>query len=101
MLKIISRSFTMRKYLILPLLLLLAACGSAAAPEATVAPQSPPANEPAVETEAPVADESNQSSKSDVVTGETPQDAGIVREQDHTKGAADPLVTIIEYGDFQ
>ena len=91
----------MRKFLILPLLLLLAACGSAAVPEATVAPQSPPADAPAAESEAQAANESSSRAVDDVVTGTTPQEAGVARDQDHIKGAADPLVTIVEYGDFQ
>ena len=31
----------------------------------------------------------------------TVQEASIVRERDWKKGAEDPLVSIIEYGDFQ
>lgn len=32
---------------------------------------------------------------------ETVTEAAALRDHDHTHGAADPVVTIIEYGDFQ
>lgn len=95
----------MRKLLFLPLFLLLAACGSAAAPVATSVPESAGDSDAAAPQEAELdSSESNAADlgdKSDVVTGATPQEAAVVREQDHVKGADDPLVTIIEYGDFQ
>lgn len=34
-------------------------------------------------------------------TAITPEEAGVIRERDWSKGAEDPAVTIIEYGDFQ
>jgi len=37
----------------------------------------------------------------DFVPAKTVEEAAVVREQDWRKGAADPTVVIIEYGDFQ
>ena len=95
----------MRKLLFLPLLLLLAACGSAAAPVVTSVAESADGNEAAapeeIEQEAPESSDSAQDGKGSVAIGATPQEASIVRVQDHTKGTNDPTVTIIEYGDFQ
>lgn len=100
----------MRKLILLPFLLLLVACGSANAPEVTTAPEESGGSEAAVEDdttgdagseEIASTDGASQDGKSSVATGETPQEASIVREQDYTKGAEDPTVTIIEYGDFQ
>jgi hypothetical protein len=109
MLKINYRSESMRKLILLPLMLLLVACGSATTPEVTTAPEDT-GGEAAVEDnttgdagseEIASADGAPQDGKSSVATGATPQEASIVREQDYTKGADDPTVTIIEYGDFQ
>ena len=36
-----------------------------------------------------------------ITPAETAAEAGVIRDRDWTKGAADPLITIIEYGDFQ
>lgn len=100
----------MRKLLILPLLLLLVACGSADAPQDTAPSEDTAANESSAPAETSADDsaveetdsgEPVQSGKASVVTGTTPEQASIVREQDHVKGAAEPTVSIIEYGDFQ
>lgn len=100
----------MRKLLLLPLLLLLAACGSATAPDVITAPENTGSDEAAVEEntsgdaaseEIATGSEASQDGKSSVATGATPQEASIVREQDYTKGTDDPTITIIEYGDFQ
>ena len=95
----------MRSLLLLPLLLLLAACGSATAPADTAAPSVAEENEAAAPQEdvqeSPQSGDSIQDGKSSVVTGTTPQEASIVRAEDHFIGAEDPVVTIIEYGDFQ
>jgi hypothetical protein len=91
----------MRKYLISGfLILLLAACGTATESDR-------PSGE---ETTTPVAESTNssaadnntaQTSNTTVTTGTNPEEASIVRVQDHTIGAEEPVVTIIEYGDFQ
>jgi hypothetical protein len=96
----------MRKYVVLLLLMmLLVACGTSEVPEPTE-----PAN---AENGAPTAvSESSTGEKSSsgappAVTGdaitaaETAAEASVLRDRDWTKGAEDPLVTIIEYGDFQ
>lgn len=84
----------MRKiFLLLVGLLFLAACGPAGTPASpatsepstAVPPQAPPISQP-VEAGFPAT---------------TPEEAGIVRQRDWVKGADDPVVTIIEYGDFQ
>jgi hypothetical protein len=89
----------MRRVLFWPLLLLalvLAACGGTAAPaQEQEAESQPVSNEPASEASA------SEPVKADVITGSTPETASVVRPQDHTVGASDPVVTIIEYGDFQ
>lgn len=92
----------MRKLLLLPLfLLLLVACSSAAVTEEdTSAPSNPGSAETAV-PEAPEKEGADVSSTNPVETGTTPEKAGVVRERDHSLGTSDPVVTIIEYGDFQ
>ncbi|MFN2106801.1 MAG: hypothetical protein ACK2UJ_18140 [Candidatus Promineifilaceae bacterium] len=95
----------MRKLLFLPLLIFLAACGSATAPAATPAPESSDVGEAAApresDQETPQNGQTSEAGKASVVTGATPQEASVVREQDYVTGASDPKVTIIEYGDFQ
>ena len=94
----------MRKFLILPLLLLLlVACGSAAESEPTTGEETPAAIQESGSSaeEKPTVDNSAQTNKASVNTGSTPEEASIVREQDYSKGAEEPTVTIIEYGDFQ
>lgn len=91
----------MRKALILALLLLLlAACGGAA-PDTTTAPEEADAGSNVAPETAAQSGDAATSAKANVNAGTTPEEASIVRPEDHTKGAADPLVTIIEYGDFQ
>lgn len=97
----------MKKILII-LLLLLAACGSAQPPAGEQSGQSadnfategnPTAESPAespAETPAPAIGQGTA-----VFPATTPAEAAIVRPQDWTLGAANPIVTIIEYGDFQ
>jgi hypothetical protein len=95
----------MRKFLFLPLLIFLAACGSATAPVATPATENSDAGEATTPQESdqvtPQSGETSAVDKSSVVTGATPEEASVVREQDYVIGASDPKVTIIEYGDFQ
>jgi hypothetical protein len=108
----------MRRLLLLlvPLLLLMAACGGGtAAPTApAVAPsieadvsvptQSADTAEPTASQEQEENTEASTSiaaDKSSVVTSSDPLVAGVARPEDYTKGATDPIVTIVEYGDFQ
>jgi len=103
-------------FLLLLIGLLLAACGQSGAAE-----NSEGDSEPAVEAvpePATVEDESEEVVATDtaVINDEDPPsaddpvaedasapvgDATEIRASDWTKGADDPLVTIIEYGDFQ
>jgi hypothetical protein len=56
------------------------------------------ANDETTETDTPVAGATNLE---DFSPAGTVEEAAVVREQDWQKGAADPSVVIIEYGDFQ
>ena len=95
-----------RIILLLIIGLLLTACGSTATETAVTVPEEParpetavPEEESAVETEP-----DTLSTESNAIPGfpaATVQEASIVRDRDWTKGTDDPLVTIIEYGDFQ
>ncbi|MFL7837515.1 MAG: hypothetical protein ACK2T4_09060 [Candidatus Promineifilaceae bacterium] len=93
----------MRKYLILALLiLLLAACGSTTGSSTTTGEEATTAVDNSVTpTEEKDNNESTQTGSISVITGSTPEEASVVREQDHILGAEEPVVTIIEYGDFQ
>lgn len=97
----------MRKIWLLPILLLffLAACQTGGGvpvesrtetetDESSSINDAPPEESPAVV--APTDPLNNE-----VTIGQNAAEAGQVRERDWTKGAQDPLVTIIEYGDFQ
>lgn len=90
----------MRRLLLLPLLLLLAACGASEAADTK--------DEPADENAAPtvvsetVTDDQSASLSADTITpAKTAVEAGVIRDRDWSKGPEDPLITIIEYGDFQ
>ena len=95
----------MRKILLFPLLLLLVAC----APEGEALSESKLNTEsasPTAVTDAPPegapSDSASEQPLDNAITiGMNPAEAGVVRERDWTIGAEDPLVTIIEYGDFQ
>jgi len=119
----------MKKFLFI-LFLLLAACGPAATEPATETknvpptvvdtaeestPSAPTAVEPtntaasvSISTSVPDPTEETVSQPEPEVadrpqypTAATMAEAAVVRDTDWVKGAADPLVTIIEYGDFQ
>lgn len=101
----------MKKALWLLLLVALVACSPSTA--------NPQLIDPDAEEEAAVssADETVETAETEPAGGEaglpmaanladfepatTVEEAAVVREQDWRKGAADPLVVIIEYGDFQ
>lgn len=97
--------------LLLTALLVLAACAS---PETAVLPEAAVA-EPVTETAVavaeepaetdgntdPVEQEEREQEETAVFPATTVAEASIVRDRDWQKGAADPAVTIIEYGDFQ
>ncbi|NHZ71938.1 MAG: hypothetical protein GWP17_02495 [Aquificales bacterium] len=88
----------------------LAACGSSASSATAVpAPKELVESATAVPEELAAESESEQNADSApakvaAVPGfpaKNVQEASIVRDRDWTKGTDDPLVTIIEYGDFQ
>ncbi|GAB4267320.1 MAG: hypothetical protein Kow0080_09330 [Candidatus Promineifilaceae bacterium] len=84
-----------KRFLLLMLLFVLAACGSAE-----------PAEETAVsETTAPPSVADNTDINTQPVAAITPAttvaEASQIREQDWAKGSSNPKVVIIEYGDFQ
>ena len=101
----------MRKIWLLPILFLLAACqagGGAPVEDRTdteaVAESSETTSDPVTETDSEdteVVDPPTDPLDNNITISDNPAEAGVVRERDWTKGAEDPLVTIIEYGDFQ
>ena len=108
----------MKKAIWLTLLAFLLACGPSAAETqpatvATVEETAVATTQVIVETEEPEAEEtlgtSNETAQSappaanlgDFSPASTVEEAAVVREQDWLKGATDPIVVIIEYGDFQ
>ena len=94
----------MRKLLLLPFLLLLVACGTSGADDAVTDSADEAVAEstgPTAVSEAVVESAPAEASGDPITIANSPQEAGVVRDRDWTKGAEDPLVTIIEYGDFQ
>jgi hypothetical protein len=75
-------------------LLLLAACGPSGTP-------ATPAAGGGDSTTAVPPQASNTQAVPAITPATTPEEAGIVRPQDWVKGATDPIVSIIDYGDFQ
>ena len=94
-----------RSLFLLLLILLFAACGSATETDEatnTGSDEAAPAATSGTETKEETNDQDTaQTGPGAVTTGSNPQEASIIREQDHVKGAEEPTVTIIEYGDFQ
>ncbi|MBE2221549.1 MAG: hypothetical protein IAF02_08420 [Anaerolineae bacterium] len=91
-----------RIILLLAIGLLLAACGSTTTETAVSVPEAPAQAETAV----PEAETSSDESPSEAAAipgfpATTVAEASVVRDSDWTKGTDDPLVSIIEYGDFQ
>ncbi len=102
-----------RLWFLVAALFLLAACGGSAE-ETTSVSAEVAATQPAA-TEAPQEDVDEDSAETadaamppadvDLTAAIQPEAdpavAGVIRDRDWTKGTDDPLVTIIEYGDFQ
>lgn len=95
----------MRKIWLLPLIFLLAACaaGGGAPSESQTISETDQASS---QSGAPTVVSSTVSApaeplNNDITIGQNAAEASAVRERDWVEGAADPLVTIIEYGDFQ
>jgi hypothetical protein len=95
----------MRKIWLLPFLFLLVACASGGgAPSETqqnAESESPKAAEESVNESVSMDNAPAETLNNEIAIGENPVTAGVIRDRDWTKGAEDPLVTIIEYGDFQ
>jgi cyclophilin family peptidyl-prolyl cis-trans isomerase/protein-disulfide isomerase len=98
----------MKKILIF-LLLLLAACGSAQPPTGDqnelngqgFAVEATPAAETIIETALENSIPPSAAEVAGVFPATSPAEAAVVRSQDWPLGAANPIVSIIEYGDFQ
>ena len=102
----------MKKHLwLLFVLLLLISCGPSGGEPATE-PQHPEATAVASTTVAPTTpSQPTEESAETTATNDDPvvaifpattvDEAAVIRERDWVHGATDPLVTIIEYGDFQ
>ena len=90
----------MRKLLLIPLLFLLVACG---APAESVTLDQPAGEdaEPTAVSEAASESQPAPVSADPITPAKTAAEAGAIRDRDWTKGAEDPLITIVEYGDFQ
>lgn len=96
----------MKKLIWLALIILLAACGSADNDAATLpvgtAVTAPTDGDDSAETETDnTAAVAQPETAAEFVTAVTIEQAAQTKPTDQTKGATDPLVTIIEYGDFQ
>jgi len=89
----------MRKLLLLPFLLLLVACGTSGADDAVTESVDDAVTESV--DEAVLESAPAKVSGDPIIIANSPQEAGVVRDRDWIKGTEDPLVTIIEYGDFQ
>ncbi len=101
----------MRKIWLLSILFLLAACqAGGGAPTESQTNTEPETDESTTTSDsasgsdsedAPVVVAPSNPLNNDITIGENPAQASVVRARDWTKGAEEPLVTIIEYGDFQ
>lgn len=90
----------MRKIWLLPFLFLLVACGTGGGAP-TESQQSAGSDNPVSEAGESSDTASAQSLDNAITIGKNPAEAGVIRDRDWTKGSDDPIVTIIEYGDFQ
>ncbi len=97
----------MKRVIFLLMAGLLVACGGSVGETPAEAVDVQPTaviEEPVSEESDATAPESAPNNSTPATTVEistTPEEAGIVRDQDWTIGADEPSVTIIEYGDFQ
>ena len=95
----------MRRIWLLPFLFLLAACASGGgAPtesQSTAEADSSKSSDESLSESAPADIAPAEALNNDITIASNAADAGVIRDRDWTKGADDPLVTIIEYGDFQ
>lgn len=93
-----------RLLLMIVALFILTACASETLSPAVSTTTAPPEPETAVPTKS-TADDSGETAVDAAAPSGFPAkdaaEASIVRERDWKKGAEDPAVTIIEYGDFQ
>lgn len=93
-----------RIILLLVALVLLAACGSTST-ETAVEPAKPatavPEEEAAAETESETVSGSVEVADIPNFPATSVQEASLVRDRDWAQGTDDPVVAIIEYGDFQ
>ncbi len=89
-----------RVFLLMFLLLLLVACGAPEAAEPTREPERE-APEPTAISQDNTANPESVAAVDPITPAQTAAEAGLIRDRDWTKGADDPLITIIEYGDFQ
>ena len=90
----------MRKILLLTLLLLLVACGASEAEETK--DESAGTNiEPTTVSESAPANQTAPGAADTFTPAKTAADAGVMRDRDWKKGAEEPVITIIEYGDYQ
>ena len=90
------------------LMMLLAACGGGTAVSPTAESEVPAAKPPtkeaaeAVATETVVEEVEEAENAADAsFPAANVAGAAVVRERDWVKGAEEPIITIIEYGDFQ
>lgn len=92
----------MKRFLLLVLLFLLAACGSAT-PATTETDEPAAVDDTAVSTEpdTPAVSSGDVEAVAAITPATTIAEAAEIRPQDHVKGATEPKVVILEYGDFQ
>lgn len=88
-------------WLLAPLLLFLAACGSGTAEVLEPSGVAQPGQETATTSSPNATVGAGETGAAAEANAGLTDDPTVVRERDWKLGAADPAVTIIEYGDFQ
>lgn len=90
---------------IIVILLFLAACGGGAAELPVEEAQGPAATPLTEKTDASPGETSTAATPKPAAEAAFPAtnvaSASVIRDRDWVKGAADPVITIVEYGDFQ